>query len=921
MKAFRILGILAVSAALFSCAKEELPDDTASGQEETDIPEGFEAMTFTASISELTKAAFTGTKVNWEESDRIAVYDGTCRNEFRIRSIENGMAVFEGAVTEGAEEFHAVFPYAAASETLPAADGTFSVVVPSEQQLGSSTSDTDAIVSVAKADDVDHFQFRNIVSMVKISIPDGVTSVKFSSVAKANLAGACTVKIGEAAQRAQEESVTLVSDSETGVFSAGDYWVAVVPATLPEGCLVEYEGNGQTASVEVPGALDLVRNSSMDITSETSDVRWVKTSITTADELMAFAQSAGTYTADDLVVLGADIDMSGKEWVPFELGCTFDGKRHRVYNLTSDDGTVFSNIKEGAVLKNVTFGSQDGSGYDNASTISMTGTAGNTGLVGTNYGTIENVVNYVPVVAESAGPAAQNEVRVGGIAGSNYGIILDCINNGDISLTGSSDKMIFIGGITGWASKDSERIENSSNSGSITIDNQNAQAAAGIAGMIQGGDIVSCSNSGKITVSKSSAKNSYFGGIAGFVQIHSTVGSRIENCTNTGEFDLDNTSVFGAGGIVGIIHRYAFGSVIISGCENSADVFMSKQQTKEDVNLGGIAGMCDVNTSGAYTGANVISSCTNSGKVYYEESRSGQDNLDGKFSTAGGIIGRTNNTLEITGCTNSGAVSSDKISLDYLGGIAGYVNSGTVISGCTNTADVTLDLGTSKTYSGGNRPGAGGIACYTGGTVTIEDCENSGAVSITISKSDQCAAGGIVATTEGTLTLSRNTNNGSVTSTSGNQDKAAGGILGRAMRTVTMKGNTNTGAVSAYGANGFDNDNVMAGGLIGLIDGGAAGVPTIITVTGDMAACAVKSSVGRAGLLFAIMNGGSGSYQPKATFTDCKIGGSVEGKVKDGSETSGAIGINSENYDDYSFSYQGASANLTIDGLEYVSIP
>ena len=914
MKAFRILCILAVSSALFSCAKEELPDDPAPSQEETDIPEGFEAKTFSASISELTKAAFTGTKVNWEETDRIAVYDGTCRNEFKIRSVENGMAIFEGAVTEGAEEFYAVFPYTAASETLPAADGTFSVTVPSEQRLGTSTSDTDAIVSVAKADDVDHFQFRNIVSMVKLSIPDGVTSVKFSAVGNANLAGACTVKTGEAAQDAQEKTVTLVSDSETGIFSAGDYWIAVVPATLPEGCLIEYEGNGQTASVEVTGALDLVRNSSMDITTETSDVKWVKTTINTADELIAFAQAAGTYTADDLVVLGADIDMTGKGWVPFELGCTFDGRRHRIYNMTSDAGTVFSNIKAGAVLKNVTFGSQDGSGYDNASAISMTGTAGNTGLVGTNYGTIENIINYMPVTAVSAAPAAQNEVRAGGIAGSNYGRISDCINNGDISLTGASDKMIFIGGITGWAAKESECIENSSNNGSITIGNQNAQAAAGIAGMIQGGDIVSCTSSGKITVRKSSGKNSYFGGIAGFVQIHSD-GSRIENCANTGEFDLDNTAVFGAGGIVGIIHRYAFGPVIISGCENSADVFMSKQQTNEDVNLGGIAGMCDVNNKDAYAGANVISSCTNTGKVYYKESRGSQNNLDGKFSTAGGIIGRTNNTLEITGCTNSGAVSSDKISLDYLGGIAGYVNSGTVITGCVNTADVTLDLGTSRTYSGGNRPGAGGIACYTGGTVTIEDCENSGAVSITISKSDQCAAGGIVATTEGTLTLSRNTNSGSVTSTSGNQDKAAGGILGRAMRTVTMTGNTNTGAVSAYGADGFDNDNVMAGGLIGLIDGGAANVPTIITVAGDMAACAVKSSVGRAGLLFAIMNGGSASYQPKATFTDCRIGGSVEGKVKDGSETTGPVTISEENMDSYSYSYKGNNANLTITGL------
>ena len=215
-----------------------------------------------------------------------------------------------------------------------------------------------------------------------------------------------------------------------------------------------------------------------------------------------------------------------------------------------------------------------------------------------------------------------------------------------------------------------------------------------------------------------------------------------------------------------------------------------------------------------------------------------------------------------------------------------------------------------------HRPGAGGIACYTGGTVTIEDCENSGAVSITISKSDQCAAGGIVATTEGTLTLSRNTNSGAVSSTSGNPDKAAGGILGRAMRTVTMTGNTNTGDVTAIGANGYDHDNVMAGGLIGLIDQGAANVPTVVTVTGDVADCAVKSSVGRAGLLFAIMNHvASGSYQPKATFTDCKIGGSVEGKVKDGSETTGPVTISEENMDSYSYSYKGNNANLTITGL------
>ena len=160
---------------------------------------------------------------------------------------------------------------------------------------------------------------------------------------------------------------------------------------------------------------------------------------------------------------------------------------------------------------------------------------------------------------------------------------------------------------------------------------------------------------------------------------------------------------------------------------------------------------------------------------------------------------------------------------------------------------------------------------------------------------------------------------GSVTSTSGNPDKAAGGILGRAMRTVTMTGNTNTGAVTAVGAEGYDHDNVMAGGLIGLIDQGAANVPTIVTVTGDVADCAVKSTVGRAGFLFAIMNHVSpdAGYQPKATFTDCKIGGSVEGKVKDGSETSGPVTVSEANMDSYSYSYKGANAALSITGLSF----
>ena len=912
-----IMVAVAMTALAAACTKEEIKDDTDSGQEQEVVPEGFVSKTFTARISELTRASFTGSRVNWEETDKIAVYDGSCKNEFSVQNIDNGLATFKGFVTEGSEEFYAVFPYSAASETLPTAEGEISFSVPSEQTAGEATYDADAIVSVAKADDVAHFQFRNVVSMVRLHVPDGAVSVEFKPNGSEKLSGDCTVAIGEAAEGATEASVVLKSDTGEA-FTAGDFWIAVAPATLADGYTVSYSSGAQTADVRSSDVIDLVRNASLDITSGTSVVKWPKTSVRTADELLAFAEDAANYTAEDLVTIEADIDMSGKTWTPFVLECTLDGKDHRIYNISVSSSTTANFITQvKGTLKNVVFGSSDGAAYDGNSVISLTDAGQNAGVVGNNNGTIENVISFVNVDANVTGAPASDQVRVGGVAAANYGVIAGCENKGTIKAAGNTGKMIFAGGVVGWSSSSSDRIENCSNSGEIIVDGPSVQSAAGIAGMYQGGNLLSCNNSGKITVKNSSKRNSYFGGIAGFVQIYAAGGAKIENCRNTGEFDLDNTTVFGAGGIAGVIHRAATAQVTISGCENSADIFMSKQHTAENVNLGGIAGMCDALNTNPFAGTNIITACTNSGKVYYKESRS-LSSIDGKLSTAGGIIGWTNNKIEISGCSNSGDISSDKISLDYLGGIAGYVNSGTTISDCTNTADVTLDLGTSRTYSGGNRPGAGGIACYTGGTVTIKGSKNSGAVSITISKSDQCAAGGVVATTEGTLTLTGNTNSGSVTSTSKNPDKAAGGILGRAMRTVTMTGNTNTGDVTAIGANGYDHDNVMAGGLIGLIDQGAANVPTVVTVTGDVADCAVKSSVGRAGLLFAIMNHvASGSYQPKATFTDCKIGGSVEGKVKDGFETSGPVTVSEANMDSYSYSYKGANANLAITGLSF----
>ena len=900
--------IAAASLVLFSCTKEELKDDSSQSQEETPVPEGFVAKTFTAAVSELTRAAFTGTRVNWEDTDRIAVYDGTNMNEFTVRSIENGLAVFEGAVTEGSDEFYAVFPYTASSGTMPAEDGTVSVIVPSEQKVGETTSDTGAIVSVAKADDVDHFQFRNIVSMVKISVPDGVTSVKFSA-DNARLSGACTVKVGETAQGAQGESVTLVPDTENGMFTAGEYWISVVPASLTDGCRVEYEGNGQTASVEVPGALDLVRNTSLDITAETAEVPWVKTSISTADELLAFAAASDTYTAEDLVVLDADIDMSGKTWTPFVLGCQFDGRGHRIYNLSATSGTVISEVASGAVLKDVVFGSKDGTAYDGTSVISLSGPSENTGLVGRNSGTLDNVTSYVPVTAEYSGEIAGNEVRIGGLVSSNYGTVRNSRAHGNITVTGTINKYVYAGGITGWFSSSGISVESSVNTGDITVNSDKLQGVGGIAGMFQGGNITGCDNSGKITVTDAD-KGSYCGGIVGFIQIRSESPSTISDCDNTGEFDMDNDDIRGLGGIAGVIHGYAQSGVTISGCTNSSPVFISKghRNLSGDKGIGGILGLSTSSTNKQHR----IVSCTNSGAVYYKDNRGLTAIDDVTYTTAGGIAGILVEQMEVTDCINTGDVSSDMASNNNIGGIAGLMWNTTKISGCTNSGNVTLDfeVGTAESPGAGVRAGIGGIAGLMRGSSSLEGNTNDGAVSMTLRNiGNHCSAGGMAGVVEGSITLADNINNGAVSSDVAQTYKSVGGIVGHVMQSLTMTRNENYGDVTAESTLTSD---VFAGGLIGHIDSGSASVPTVA----DCTECVSNSNVAspaRAGALFAIL---SNSEYSSASFTDCRIGGTVTGLVFDTTLGTGAHTITAENLSGCAKSYLGGKAKYNETNLQ-----
>lgn len=888
---------------------------------ETTVPEGFEARTFTARLYAFTKASFVNDYVQLAEGDSVAVYDGTRMNKFTVTSVDDKTSTLEGYVTEGAEEFYAVYPYEAASDEVPV-NGTIKVTVPAEQKVGSHSLDMDALVAVAEADDQDHFQFRNVVSLVKVKVPEGVAKMVFAPRnASEMVAGLCEVKPGEMASSASASSVAVVPDNDS-VIASGEYYVAVAAVNLADGFTVTFTNEDQEAVAESTDAIELSRSCYIDLTEETSSVKWVSF-IRTADALVNFVQRTDVESTD-VVRLANDIDMSGvSSWTPGTLVCTLDGAGHKIYNFKISSATsavMFTSIASDAVLKDLVIGSKDGENYDGESSITLNATAGcSVGIAGTNNGTIQGVKNFASVNITADSKASK---YFGVISSTNNGKISECANYGDVTLDGAASNTLFLGTMAGLASKSSIGIDSCVNRGNIVVNNSNAQGVAGIAGLQQGGDITSCDNYGKITVTSCTNNYSYFGGISAFVQNYWGKEAQIASCSNHGSFDIQTTNhIRGIGGIVGMLARGANASVRIKECTNDEDIILSVQPAVNTTTslwyhaIGGIIGIVDP-ASGGYTGENYTENCTNSGKISFEESRSSAYSTSQQYdeTDAGGIVGYAAHQLVLNSCKNSGNVSCTKFSTDHVGGIIGNAINTVKINDCENSGAVSLALdGASAVSWPGNRGGAGGICGYIRNTVEVSGCINTGAVDISGNINSMCGAGGIVAVSDATApVLTANVNRGTVKSACRQVGKAAGGIIGITIRNMTLARNENYGDVTnACAASG---DNACAAGIVGWAEtypSSGASAEGKLTSTGDIVKCNI-SSTGRAGGILGIINNPS---PLTAILTDNKLGGTITGKNSKGATVSG-VTIDASNISTYAYSYyKSGTATLTITGL------
>jgi len=739
---------VAALAALFmtafnACTKEEAP----AAPEVPGADETLVEMTLTAvqaadeSAAEpdaepsqaAVKSTFDGEQIGWEADDLVAIYDGTAKRQFTVASVDNGVATLKGMVAPEATEFYAVFPYSAAGDALPTQEGLVSLNMPAVQTLASGKNFAeDAMVTVGKVQN-GNVVLKNVVSLLKLYIPEGVASVRLQGFAYENISGGVTASADAVAGKAASSSVTLMPSGET--FAAGVHYIALLPTKFTAGFKVVYSKTGQMAVIKTTNEVEFPRKDGFDVTASAANLTWLANPIMTEEDLLTYVANQSAY-AGETAKLGANIALT-KAWTPVALSGVLDGQDYTISGLaveaTGDKVGMFTVVETDGALKSVTV-----EGIISQTSTSATSYAG---LVAEVKGAMYKVVNKASVVAASTGGT---RTYVGGVAGriSAGASLLECQNSGSVTLNSSSAPS-FIGGVAGFMEDGS--VQKCSNNATVTSNSNKSEGIGGIIGLQQGGKLDTCTNSGTL-VPTAAAANSYVGGITGYVQNQSKKLLTITKCVNQREISANNVQM-AVGGIVGVIHRYCFGPSEIVECVNEKE--LSASISKKEFYMGGIVGRIanPGNASAIGQFVNNIKDCYNKGNI--SVTRTSTEQTSGVY--VGGILGIALGTVELVG----NKTLAKMVSLSD-----GYANNSVTV--------------------------AGGIVAKTDDTsvTTLTSNVNKSAVTCASTRTNNYRAisGGLIGICMGTLTSSNNINFGDVTVSNknggSNKNPMAGGLYG-----------------------------------------------------------------------------------------------------------------------------------------------
>ena len=849
-----IFPLFFLALAVLSCQEEFYRDDGAAVQK---VHRTFYTDMDTSPLTGSTKVGLgKGLIPSWDASDSLSVFDGAANNVFIVSETDGARASFGGEVAESAQTLQALYPY---DKDASCSGSVISTTLPAVQTVTDSVCHKALLCTAEGPADGGSLSFRNAYSLVKIHISlSGVNAVTLRGLGGERLAGAGHITAGSADGFVPGENastaVTLLPEGASFVKGA-NYYIVIAPTVFTAGFEVTMNRiDGADAIRSTDKQLTLLRNEGVNLDDVANSLVWSHV-ITTKEELFTWNEGYKSWTENDEIRLGADIDMEGEEWTPHTFKGVFDGQEHKLSNFVCKSDTHLSGFFTDlyGTVKNLTIGSADGVNWDgrsivlheyngnetswpNAASICARLQSGGYLYKVTNFAKIElgendgkkrcrlgglaayvanarslgieACINYGEIVSNC--PSTTANQPIGGIVGSAEGAvtILSCTNHGPITSNCAGANMI--GGIMG-VSNGRAAVDASGNTEYVATitdchNNGNISSATcgsdlflgGIVGYLTGAQISFCSNSGRIS-SAVTEKGNHIGGIAG--AFHKENESFIDECTNSGEIiGAATTARNNVGGIIGLVNAGAEATLALTSVTNEGTVHCSG--STEQSAAGGIAGRSE-KAGCSYT---IV---TNSGEIYIDGTATGQRNI-------GGICGVTTGDTVYDGCVNTGQIhSASKAGPARVGGFFGHGASFTL--NCTHRQ--SENKGKIYGYSASNDGAMGGISGYAQGGFTIMGTEERPVVNSGEVCADDASAriwiGGITGYTQnGNNSVTWARNGGKVTKNASTKVHCVlGGIMGRVQAGAnTVSHCVNDGPVTNEGSG----ENLhWLGGIVG----------------------------------------------------------------------------------------------------------
>ena len=227
---------IAMLMAMASCSSSD--DAVEEIKEESKLV----PMTFTATQegnAGTRSALSTGNSVIWQTSDKISVFDGyndTDHNRSFTLEGDGGetSGSFTGTASSDVTQFTAVYPYTEGA-TLGEDGSVSGITLPAVQTAYKDSFDPKAALMMAYSTDKSKLDFKNAVSLVKVTTDFDCKSIVLT--AKENIAGTGKLTYNSGAPAINftsniSQTITLKPASEDGVIAAGTYYIAICPQTL-----------------------------------------------------------------------------------------------------------------------------------------------------------------------------------------------------------------------------------------------------------------------------------------------------------------------------------------------------------------------------------------------------------------------------------------------------------------------------------------------------------------------------------------------------------------------------------------------------------------------------------------------------------------------------------------------------------------